>query len=186
MTDIQFGRLQDLPLREAWRHEALQFTPWLAENLDHLSDAIGIPLELTGVEVAVDTFSADILARNPMDDTVVLIANRTTNTWIRLCDTPEINLSLYLSNTNSGCFLRGMRAGDPAVVHDALSPHADAIVAATSAAQWESSDTSHFAVCRLNTTYTDRDSWPEIIAWMGAEHDRFAAVVTQIMKGDMP
>lgn len=80
MSDIQFGRLQDLPLREAWKHEALQFTPWLAENLDHLSEAIGIPLEMTGTEVAVDTFSADILARNPMDDTVVLIENQLEQT----------------------------------------------------------------------------------------------------------
>ncbi|MDV7145644.1 hypothetical protein R3X27_23420 [Tropicimonas sp. TH_r6] len=76
MTDIKFGRLEDLPLREAWKHEAHEFTPWLAENIDHLSEAIGVPLELTGTEVAVETFSADILARNPLDDTVVLIENQ--------------------------------------------------------------------------------------------------------------
>ena len=80
MTDIRFGRLEDLPLREAWKHEAHQFTPWLAENIDHLSEAIGIPLELTGTEVAVETFSADILARNPMDDSVVLIENQLEQT----------------------------------------------------------------------------------------------------------
>lgn len=80
MTDIQFGRLEDLPLRDAWKHEAHQFTPWLAENIDHLSEAIGIPLELTGTEVAVETFSADILARNPMDDSVVLIENQLETT----------------------------------------------------------------------------------------------------------
>ena len=76
MTDIQFGRLQDLPLRDAWRHEALEFTPWLAENIDHLSEAIGMPLELTGTEVAVDRFAADILARNGDDQSVVLIENQ--------------------------------------------------------------------------------------------------------------
>jgi hypothetical protein len=80
MTDVQFGRLLDLPLRDAWKHEALQFTPWLAENIDHLSDAIGIPLELTGTEVAVESFSADILARNPLDDTIVLIENQLETT----------------------------------------------------------------------------------------------------------
>ncbi len=41
MTDITFGRLQDLAPREAWAHEAQAFTLWLAENIDHLSDAIG-------------------------------------------------------------------------------------------------------------------------------------------------
>ncbi len=80
MTDIQFGRLVDLPLRDAWKHEALQFTPWLAANIDHLSDAIGIPLELTGTEVAVESFSADILARNTQDDSVVLIENQLETT----------------------------------------------------------------------------------------------------------
>jgi hypothetical protein len=80
MTDIRFDRLIDLPLREAWRHEALDFTPWLAQNIDHLSEAIGIPLELTGTEVAVESFSADILARNPMDDSIVLIENQLETT----------------------------------------------------------------------------------------------------------
>ncbi|MBY6122455.1 hypothetical protein [Mameliella alba] len=80
MTDITFGRLTDLPLREAWKHEAHQFTPWLAENIDHLAEVIGVPLELTGTEVAVESFSADILARNPMDDSVVLIENQLEQT----------------------------------------------------------------------------------------------------------
>lgn len=80
MTDITFGRLTDLPLREAWPHEAHKFTPWLAENIDHLAEAIGVPLELTGTEVAVESFSADILARNPMDDSVVLIENQLEQT----------------------------------------------------------------------------------------------------------
>jgi len=80
MTQIEFGRLQDLALREAWAHEAHGFTPWLAENIDHLSEAIGMPLELTGQEVAVETFSADILAQNPQDGTVVLIENQLEQT----------------------------------------------------------------------------------------------------------
>lgn len=80
MSDINFGRLSDLPLREAWKSEAREFTPWLAEKIDHLSEAIGMELELTGTEVAVDTFSADILARNPMDDTTVLIENQLERT----------------------------------------------------------------------------------------------------------
>ncbi|MGQ7793030.1 hypothetical protein ACUN0C_11530 [Faunimonas sp. B44] len=76
MSDIAFGRLQDMPPREAWRHEAHAFTPWLAANIDHLAAAIGIPLELTGQEVRVEAFAADILARNPQDDTIVLVENQ--------------------------------------------------------------------------------------------------------------
>ena len=75
-ADVTFGTLADVGLREAWAHEAHSFTPWLAANLDRLSAAIGIPLELTGTETRVGTFSADILARNPADDSVVLIENQ--------------------------------------------------------------------------------------------------------------
>lgn len=80
MTEIEFGRLDDLPLRRAWSHEAHEFTPWLAENIGHISQAVGIPLELTGQEVRVETFAADILARNPQDGTVVLIENQLEQT----------------------------------------------------------------------------------------------------------
>jgi hypothetical protein len=80
MSDVVFGRLTDLLPRQAWAHEALSFTPWLAANIDQLSEAVGIPLELTGTEIAVEDFSADILARNPSDGTVVLIENQLEQT----------------------------------------------------------------------------------------------------------
>ena len=80
MTNVQFGRLEDLAPRDAWNHEAQDFTPWLADNLDQISAAVGLPLELTGQEVRVDTFAADILARNLADDSVVLIENQLEKT----------------------------------------------------------------------------------------------------------
>lgn len=79
MTAPEFGSLIDVPPRMAWAHEAHSFTPWLAENLPRLSEAIGIPLELTGREVGVGRFSADILATNPQDGSMVLIENQLEN-----------------------------------------------------------------------------------------------------------
>lgn len=73
---ITFGTLEDIEARLAWSHEAHAFTPWLADNLERLSQAIGIPLELTGREVSVGRYSADILATNPVDGSVVLIENQ--------------------------------------------------------------------------------------------------------------
>ena len=73
MTIPEFGNLEEVDLRQAWPHEAQSFTPWLSENLEMLSAAIGIPLELEGQEVAVQQFSADILARNPRDDSRVFL-----------------------------------------------------------------------------------------------------------------
>ncbi len=69
----ELGRLVEADLREAWAHEAHRFTPWLAQQLDLLGEVIGIPLEHEESEVAVDRFHADILARNPLDDSLVLI-----------------------------------------------------------------------------------------------------------------
>jgi hypothetical protein len=76
MTIPDLGSLIEVNLREAWNHEAHNFTPWLASHLGALSAKIGIPLELEGQEVAVESFSADILARNPQDDSLVLIENQ--------------------------------------------------------------------------------------------------------------
>ena len=74
----EFGRLENVDLRQAWRDEAQVFTPWLAENLERLSEVIGIPLEAQDTEVSVEQFSADMLARNPQDNTLVLIENQLT------------------------------------------------------------------------------------------------------------
>ncbi len=38
------GRLQRVPLREVWQHEALDFTTWLERNLDVLNEALDITL----------------------------------------------------------------------------------------------------------------------------------------------
>ena len=51
-------------LREVWAHEASGFTQWLSLNLDFLSDAVDIQLELIGTEKRVDDsrFTIDIMA----------------------------------------------------------------------------------------------------------------------------
>ena len=72
---IEFGKVEFVHLRDIWEHEADNFTPWLANNLSYISDAIGIPLELVETEAAVERFSADILARDP-DGGLALIENQ--------------------------------------------------------------------------------------------------------------
>ena len=72
----RFARLDAVELSAAWSHEARDFTPWLAANLDRLSEVLGFTLELEGQEVAVESFSADILARDQATGTRVLIENQ--------------------------------------------------------------------------------------------------------------
>ena len=73
---MEFGELKQVKLREVWGDEANDFTPWLAANMERLSQAIGVPIELEGTEVDVEGFSADIVAHNPSDDSRVLIENQ--------------------------------------------------------------------------------------------------------------
>lgn len=77
------GRLQIVDLREVWESEPYSFTPWLAqaENLEFLAETLGLPgLELVKAEHAVDSFSADIVARIIDTDQHVLIENQLERT----------------------------------------------------------------------------------------------------------
>jgi hypothetical protein len=76
------GRLNKIELRNQWKDEARDFTPWLAteENLQELSNAIGIDLELDDTEVYVGSFKADIVARDINSDRKVIIENQLEKT----------------------------------------------------------------------------------------------------------
>ena len=70
--------LEILNPRDYWPNEAHDFTPWLAERLDWLSEDIGIdpPLKAIEREASVGRFSADIHAINPSDNGRVVIENQ--------------------------------------------------------------------------------------------------------------
>ncbi|HEX8164732.1 MAG TPA: DUF4268 domain-containing protein [Beijerinckiaceae bacterium] len=73
------GRLEEVNLREVWKNEATSFTPWLAqpENLQELARTLNLTaLELIQTERSVQEFSADIVARVPDTDEIVLIENQ--------------------------------------------------------------------------------------------------------------
>ena len=72
---IQVGTLQSVPIREVWRDEARDLTPWLAENPTLLDEALGLELELEGQEVAVGPFSADLLFRDVSSGQLVVVEN---------------------------------------------------------------------------------------------------------------
>ena len=78
--DVNLGWLQEVNVRDVWRHEAQDFTPWLAEHLDRLGEVLGLRLELEGTEVAVEGFAADIMARDVSNGSLVLIENQLERT----------------------------------------------------------------------------------------------------------
>ncbi|SVD45259.1 uncharacterized protein METZ01_LOCUS398113, partial [marine metagenome] len=70
--ELILGRIKKLGAREIFKHEAHTFTPWLADNLNLLADAIGIPLEAVATEVPVGDFSLAIHAEDPDGKTVII------------------------------------------------------------------------------------------------------------------
>jgi len=76
LTTPNLGRLTTVQPRDVWTHEALHFTPWLLQNVDVLSDLLGMELELQVAEHPVGGFSLDLLGRDLSDDSVVIVENQ--------------------------------------------------------------------------------------------------------------
>lgn len=66
------GKIQRVPLREVWKHEALDFTTWLQGNLDVVSDELGISITGAERERAAGDFSVDLVAEDESGNPVVI------------------------------------------------------------------------------------------------------------------
>lgn len=75
---LNLSRLKKIDLREVWKHEALDFTNWLAqdENLQLLSEEIGIDINLIQTEASVGRFNVDILAEQENTGKKIVIENQ--------------------------------------------------------------------------------------------------------------
>ena len=73
------GRLEPVQLREVWPNEASDFTPWLAENLDVLGQAVGLALELRQREHPVGRYALDLLLEDARGR-VVIVENQLEQT----------------------------------------------------------------------------------------------------------
>ena len=82
MTIPALSRLEHVELREKFKSEASDFTPWLAEedNITLLGDTIGLDLQVEAQEKDVGPFRADILCKDTADNTWVLIENQLERT----------------------------------------------------------------------------------------------------------
>ncbi len=76
------SKLTKIDLRDVWGHEALDFTRWLSEqeNLDLLSDEIGVIIKLVQTEANVGKFNVDILAEEEGTGRKIIIENQLEDT----------------------------------------------------------------------------------------------------------
>jgi len=76
------SKLNKVELRDVWGHEAIDFTNWLAqkENLDALSEEIGVDIKLVKTEANVGKFSVDILAEEEASGRKIIIENQLEDT----------------------------------------------------------------------------------------------------------
>ena len=86
------GLLKVVDPRTAWPDEARDFTPWLANNIQMLGEALGLDLVVDKREADIGDFSLDLLARDLSTGHTVVIENQLTSTimitWASYSRTP--------------------------------------------------------------------------------------------------
>ena len=65
-------RITRLSLRTIWKHEANDFTKWLCDNIDLLSEIIGVEIINPEREQSTGNFNVDIKAEDSSGDTVII------------------------------------------------------------------------------------------------------------------
>jgi hypothetical protein len=68
----RIGKLEPVPIRELWKHEERGFSAWLEENLDVLSEAIGVQLSDARRELLAGDYQCDLVAEDANGDRVII------------------------------------------------------------------------------------------------------------------
>jgi len=66
------GRIERVPLRDVWPREAPDFTGWLSDNVDQLSEATGLSLSGAEPEQTAGDFSVDLVAEDQNGNRIVI------------------------------------------------------------------------------------------------------------------
>ena len=72
---MTIGKLQRVPLRDVWKHEAADFTTWLQDNIDVLNEVLDFSLTNVEREQAAGDFNVDLVGENE-DGGAVVIENQ--------------------------------------------------------------------------------------------------------------
>ena len=72
MSKLHIGRLERVPLRDVWKHEAYDFTQWLQDNVEVLNEALNTTLVNVDREQAAGSFSIDLVAEDEGGNKVII------------------------------------------------------------------------------------------------------------------
>lgn len=75
---MAIGKLEEVDIRELWKHEQYDFSEWLAkkENIENLNDILGLTLVDISKETYVGTYRCDLFAKDESTGTKVIIENQ--------------------------------------------------------------------------------------------------------------
>ncbi len=76
---MNISKLEIVPVRDAFRHEAHNFTLWLESNVDALAERIGMELTVLEREKSVGSFNVDLFCED-RNGTYVIIENQLERT----------------------------------------------------------------------------------------------------------
>ena len=65
-------KIKKVPLRNVWKHEAHDFTTWLENNIDVISDELDVEFNNVEREVSAGRFSVDLVAETSNSDRVII------------------------------------------------------------------------------------------------------------------
>ena len=75
---MKLGKLEEVDIRELWKHEQYDFSEWLSkeDNIEMLSDEIGLTLTDVNKEVFVGSYRCDLVAKDETTGIKVIIENQ--------------------------------------------------------------------------------------------------------------
>lgn len=78
VNKLKLGKLEEVDIRELWKHEQYDFSEWLSkeENTEMLSDEIGLTLTEINKEVFVGSYRCDLVAIDETTGIKVIIENQ--------------------------------------------------------------------------------------------------------------
>ena len=79
---MAIGKMEEVDVRELWRHEQYDFSKWLSkeDNIEYLNDILGLTLVSVDNEVYVGPYRCDIVAVDETSGITVIVENQLDGT----------------------------------------------------------------------------------------------------------